>query len=64
MKLPNIFKGLENKEELKKDGLTLFGKLIRTKNVEGLQGEPAIPGLKTSDEKKQKLQVSPGRQRI
>lgn len=57
MKLPEILKPLENKEELKTKGLALFAKLIRTKNVEKLQGETVIPGRKTTDDKKQKLQV-------
>lgn len=58
MKLPELLKPLENKAELKKQGLALFGKLIRTKNVDKLQGESVIPGLKATDEKKLKLQVS------
>lgn len=58
MKLPELLKPLENKAELKRKGLAVFGKLIRTKNVEKLQGETIIPGLKTTDDKKQKLQVS------
>ncbi|KAK6618595.1 hypothetical protein RUM43_012986 [Polyplax serrata] len=57
MKLPEILKPLENKEELKTKGLALFAKLIRTKNVEKLQGETVIPGRKTTDDKKQKLQL-------
>lgn len=51
MKLPDILKPLENREELKKQSLNIFGKLIRTKNVEQLQGE-----LHESDDKKRKLQ--------
>lgn len=59
MKLPDLLKPLENKAELKKQGLTLFGKLIRTKNVESMQGETTIPGLKSAgEEKKQKLEAS------
>lgn len=53
MKLPDILKSLENREELKKQSLTIFGKLIRTKNVEQLQGEV---GLHEPDDKKRKLQ--------
>ena len=52
---------------LRRDGLTLFSKLIRTKNVEALQGEaePAAGtrgGLRGApqDESKVKLQVSAG----
>jgi hypothetical protein len=44
-----------NRAELKRDGLALFSKLIRTKNVEGMQGEaPQGP----HDPKKLKLKVS------
>ncbi|EEB18050.1 hypothetical protein Phum_PHUM499070 [Pediculus humanus corporis] len=58
MKLPELLKPLENKAELKVKGLALFGKLIRTKNVDKLQGETVILGVqKTNDDKKQKLQI-------
>jgi len=53
MKLPEIFKSLENREDLKQQGLTIFGKLIRTKNVDNLQGEGE---LSEADDKKRKLQ--------
>lgn len=46
---------------LRRDGFTLFSKLIRTKNVDALQGEPEplanIRGA-SEDESKVKLQVS------
>lgn len=45
-----------DRAQLRRDGLTLFGKLIRTKNVEGLQGE-AEP-LGAIQDEKVKLKVS------
>ncbi|XP_067005702.2 solute carrier family 7 member 14 [Anabrus simplex] len=48
-----------DRANLKRDGLTLFGKLIRTKNIDGMQGEaPPGPGSgpqPPQDGKKQKL---------
>lgn len=43
-----------DREALKRDGLVLFSKLIRTKNVDGLQ-EQVRP---RTDDRKQKLTVS------
>ncbi|XP_071451542.1 solute carrier family 7 member 14-like [Hetaerina americana] len=40
MKLGMFPRGSVDREALRRDGLTLFGKLIRTKNVESMQGEP------------------------
>ncbi|KAF7264460.1 hypothetical protein GWI33_023173, partial [Rhynchophorus ferrugineus] len=43
-----------DREALRRDGLVLFSKLIRTKNVDGLQ--ETIP--EQSEDRKQKLTVS------
>jgi hypothetical protein len=47
-----------NRAELKRDGLALFSKLIRTKNVEGMQGEVLHTSSQSQDPKKVKLKVS------
>lgn len=47
-----------NRAELKRDGLALFGKLIRTKNVESMQGEVIHGPSQSQDPKKAKLKVS------
>jgi hypothetical protein len=47
-----------NRAELKRDGLALFSKLIRTKNVEGMQGEVPHGPPQSQDPKKLKLKVS------
>ncbi|XP_069690650.1 solute carrier family 7 member 14 [Periplaneta americana] len=44
-----------NRADLKRDGLALFSKLIRTKNVEGLQGEVLHGPPQPQDPKKLKL---------
>jgi hypothetical protein len=47
-----------NRAELKRDGLALFSKLIRTKNVESMQGEAPHGAPQCQDPKKLKLKVS------
>jgi hypothetical protein len=47
-----------NRAELKRDGLALFSKLIRTKNVESMQGEALHVSSESQDPKKVKLKVS------
>jgi hypothetical protein len=47
-----------NRAELKRDGLALFGKLIRTKNVDSMQGEMPPGPSDAQDSKKLKLKVS------
>lgn len=47
-----------NRAELKRDGLALFSKLIRTKNVESMQGEVPHGTSESQDPKKMKLKVS------
>ncbi|PNF43297.1 putative cationic amino acid transporter [Cryptotermes secundus] len=44
-----------NRAELKRDGLALFSKLIRTKNVESMQGEVPHGTSESQDPKKMKL---------
>jgi len=44
----------KDREQFRRDGLVLFSKLIRTKNVEGLQ--ETVP--EQSDDRKQKLTVN------
>lgn len=43
----------------REQGLQLFGKLIRTKNIDGLQGDQGKPGPEPAEppDSKQKLQV-------
>lgn len=60
LNLAGLSEGLNNIQQvdraaLRRDGLTLFGKLIRTKNVEALQGE--APTLGAIDDSKVKLKV-------
>ncbi|XP_046397348.1 probable cationic amino acid transporter [Ischnura elegans] len=40
MKLGMFPRNSEDREALRRDGLTLFSKLIRTKNIESMQGDP------------------------
>jgi hypothetical protein len=47
-----------NRAELKRDGLALFSRLIRTKNVESMQGEVPHGAPPCQDAKKLKLKVS------
>lgn len=47
-----------NRAELKRDGLALFSKLIRTKNVDSMQGEAFHGSSESQDPKKVKLKVS------
>jgi len=47
-----------NRAELKRDGLALFSKLIRTKNVESMQEEALHGSSESQDPKKVKLKVS------
>lgn len=47
-----------NRADLKRDGLALFSKLIRTKNVEGMQGEEPQGPSQPQDPKKLKLKVT------
>ena len=47
-----------NRAELKRDGLALFSKLIRTKNVDSMQGEALHGSSESQDPKKVKLKVS------
>jgi hypothetical protein len=47
-----------NRAEQKRDGLALFSKLIRTKNVESMQGEVPHGSSQAPDPKKLKLKVS------
>jgi hypothetical protein len=56
MKL-GVFPQLD-RAELKRGGLTLFSKLIRTKNVDSMQGEAAQGPSQPQDPKKLKLKVS------
>lgn len=44
-----------DREALRRDGLVLFSKLIRTKNVEALQEQSRTP---RPDDRRQKLTVS------
>lgn len=44
-----------DREALRRDGLVLFSKLIRTKNIETLQEQSRTP---RPDDRKQKLTVS------
>lgn len=44
-----------DREALRRDGLVLFSKLIRTKNVDALQEQSRTP---RPDDRKQKLTVS------
>lgn len=47
----NLNPGLFPTGDYKKDGLNLFAKFIRTKNVDSMQEEPAIKTKKTKDGK-------------
>ncbi|KAK3907979.1 putative cationic amino acid transporter [Frankliniella fusca] len=58
LNIPGLGEGLQSLQQmdraaLRRDGLTLFGKLIRTKNVDALQGE--APTLGAIDDSKVKL---------
>ncbi|XP_054273294.1 cationic amino acid transporter 2 [Macrosteles quadrilineatus] len=51
MKLPNLNPGLFPTGDYRKDGLNLFAKFIRTKNMESMQEEPVSKTKKTKDGK-------------
>lgn len=58
MKL-NLNPGLFPSGDYKKDGLNLFAKFIRTKNIESMQEEPPSKAKKTKDGKlKLKVRLS------